>query len=99
MKEIAFSKCQSFELSKLLQDSGYLSKNRDMCVRYYKGQGDSTFIHHSLNIIRATKSTEGSKFVRQMLGEPNGKASPSQECSYDTWFLNGYQGKAGSKVD
>lgn len=69
-----------------------------MCIRYFKSQGDSTYIHHSLNIIRASKNTEGQVLVQRFLGKPNGKASPSQDYTYDTWFLNGYTGKAGSSL-
>ncbi|OCH42026.1 hypothetical protein [Aliivibrio fischeri] len=99
MKDIRFLKEQERQLATLLTDAGYSSDNRKMCIRYFKVRGDSTFVHHSLNIIRASKNTNGSLIVKSLLGTANGKASESQEDSYDTWFLNGYRGKAGSKLD
>jgi hypothetical protein len=98
MNQIDLSNSQVEEIKLLLGAENYSFKNRDMCIRYYKGQGDSTFIHHSLNIIRCSKNTYGQSIVSKYLGAPNGKASESQEASYDTWFLNGYTGKAGSKA-
>ena len=98
MNHINLTETKAKEIGDALSDAGYSSKDRDMCIRYFKGQGDSTYIHHSLNIVRASKNTQGSTIVQTFLGLANGRASESQDDTYDTWFLNGYSGKAGSKV-
>jgi hypothetical protein len=98
MNNIKFSEAKAKEIEAALSRAGYSSKDRDMCVRYFKGKGDSTYIHHSLNIVRANKNTEGQAIVQKLFGASNGKASPSQNDTYDTWFFNGYTGKKGSSV-
>jgi hypothetical protein len=98
MSSIRLTEDKVKEIESTLSKAGYSSKDRDMCIRYFKGKGDSTYIHHSLNIIRANKNTEGQAIIQKYFGAPSGKASPSQDDTYDTWFFNGYTGKKGSSV-
>lgn len=98
MSNIKLSENNAKEIKAELSLAGYSYKDRDMCIRFYKGKGDSTYIHHSLNIIRANKNTEGRNIIQKFFGIPNGKASPSQNNTYDTWFFNGYFGKKGSRI-
>lgn len=86
------------EIAKKLIDAGYSEYERVMCKGYTRDSGDSAFIHHSHNIIRCSVDTEGEAIVRGVLGAPNGIASASQDDAYSTWFLNGYEGKAGTRL-
>lgn len=98
MKHLSLTKEQAALYTELLKNSGYSANMKQQNISFSKGYGDKTYMSHSLNVIRATKKTGGEKITKKIFGEPNGKASDSQDRRYSTWFFNGYSGKAGSKV-
>lgn len=98
MKRLSLTKSQAASYTELLKNAGYSANIRKQYISFSKGYGDKTYLHHSLNIIRATKNTEGEEVTKMTFGEPTGKASDTQDHLYSTWFFNGYSGKAGSKI-
>ena len=98
MREISLTKQEADALAFKLEDAGYEKHERKIYHLYSKGRADATYIHYSLNIIRSTNSTEAESIIKKVFGEPNGKASDSQDDRYSSWFFNGYTGKKGSTV-
>lgn len=78
--------------------AGYIPNERKQYTSFSKERGDKTYLHYSHKIIRATKNTDGESVIRGFFGEPNGRASDTQNHIYSTWFFNGYSGKAGSSI-
>lgn len=99
MKELSLTQQDVDSLAAKLQTVGYEIVARKQYNRFSKSRADATYIHHSLNIIRSTVNTEAELIIKKVFGEPNGKASESQDDRYSSWFFNGYIGKKGSKVN
>ena len=97
MNELSLSESEAESIANKLKSIGYSANPRKVYTSFSKGLGDRTFLHYSLNIIRATKNTEGEVVIQEFFGDPNGRASESQNGKYSTWFFNGYLGKAGTK--
>jgi len=98
MKNLSLTKESARVISEKLEKAGYVQHERKQYLRFSRERGDTTYIHHPFTIIRSTKSTVGESIIREAFGEPNGKASDSQDDRYSSWFFNGYTGKAGSSV-
>jgi len=98
MKELSLNETIAESITKKLKDAGYSANPRKEYISFSKGLGDKTYLHYSLNIIRATKKTDGEVVIFNIFSTPNGRASESQNKKYSTWFFNGYSGKAGSKL-
>ncbi len=98
MKELILTKETADSVSHMLERAGYTGTPKEVCISFSKGRGDKTYLHHSLNIIRATKNTVAEEIIISVFSNPNGRASESQDDKYSTWFFNGYSGKAGSKT-
>ena len=98
MKELSLKQSQTDSLTEKFENTGYRKIERQQYNRFSKGKADATYVHHSLNIIRATVNTEAEAIILSEFGMPNGKASDSQDDRYSTWFFNGYVGKKGSTV-
>ena len=98
MKQLTLTAELAEKIGNTLQEAGYSVSEKQQYMRYFKAHGDSTYISHSFNIIRSFKNTDGQQIVANMFGEANGKASECHDDNYDSWYFNGYTGKAGSKV-
>ncbi|MBT4130099.1 MAG: hypothetical protein HOI31_01810 [Gammaproteobacteria bacterium] len=98
MKELTLTKQEADSLVIKLENAGYEKYERKKYHRFSKGRADSTYIHYSLNIIRSTVNTEAELIIKKIFGDPNGKASDSEDSRYSSWFFNGYVGKNGSIV-
>jgi len=98
MKHITLTESKANEIRRALSNAGYSEKVLVKYHRYFKNQGDHAVIHHSLNVVRSMKNTESSSIMKEFLGAPNGKATEARDDDYVTWFLNGYSGKAGTKI-
>ena len=98
MRQLTLTPESAERLANNLQSAGYVASKKQQYLRYSKSHGDSTYISHSLNIIRSFNNTKGHSLVVNMFGEANGKASECHDDKYGSWFFNGYTGKAGSKV-
>ena len=81
-----------------LCEAGYKRTISEKCVRYFKCSGDSTYIYHSHQSIKASKNTLGQRIVAEKFGAPNGVATALKDKYYDTWFFNGYSGKDGTAI-
>ena len=99
MKHIPLSREEANKIAMSLVEAGYTEHTKKMYVRYSKEYGNSVFIHHSLQIIRCTGNTEAVLIIQKNLGPPNGIASESQDERFCSWFLNGYEGKAGTTLN
>lgn len=98
MKDLLLNEALADSITKKLKSAGYIANIRKVYTSFSKGLNDKTYLHYSLNIIRARKNTEGEKIITQIFGNPNGKASDSQHDFLSTWFFNGYTGKKGSSI-
>jgi hypothetical protein len=98
MKNLTLTNDGAKSFTEDLEKVGYSVNSKQQNISFDKGYGDKTYLSHSLNIVRATKNTEGERVSIKTFGLPNGKASESQDDRYSTWFFNGYNGKSGSKI-
>ncbi len=94
MKNYTLNEEQVKSIAKRLREAGYQDYETTGYTRYKKKYGDSVFIHHRLNIIRATKDTKGN----DIFGDPNGKCCKGEEDRLNAWYFNGYTGKRGTTV-
>ena len=98
MRNLSLCKEKSEYIAEALKEVGYIANQKKDYTSFSNGYGDKTYIKYNLRIIRATKNTDGERIIADIFGDPNGKASDSQNDRYSTWFFNGYSGRAGSKV-
>jgi len=98
MRELSLTKQEADSLALKLENAGYEKHEMKQYNRFSKVRADATYIHYSLNIIRSTVNSEADLIIKRVIGEPNGKASDSQDDRYSSWFFNGYTGKKGSVV-
>jgi len=96
MNNLSLTKEMADSVAEKLLEAGYKKFERKQYHRYSKGRADATYIHYSLNIIRATRNTDAQKIITNTFGAPNGWASDSQDDRYCTWFFNGYNSKEGA---
>ena len=97
--EIILTKETAEQLAITLIKSGYAKEIKQAYNRYTKKYGDSVFVSHSLNIVRCTPNTKASVIIENILGSPNGVASIDHDDNFDSWFLNGYEGRAGTALN
>ena len=97
----AITEKQKQQLHDALLAAGYSAINSSGYVRYSRPErGDSAFISHTGQVIRAPHNTKADEIFRGLLGEPNGKAGGDhQKDRFASWFLGGYTGKGSTKID
>ncbi len=98
MIELSLNTVMAEKIEGLLRESGYNSYETTGYTRYCKGRGDSVFVSHSLNIVRATKYTVGDAILHDEFGSPNGITPECEKDRNNTWFFNGYHGKRGTII-
>ena len=96
MSELLLNVSLANSITNKLKEAGYTPNEMKQYISFDGGRDNKVYLTYSRNSIRATKSTEGESIIRSIYGEPNGRASDSQEHKYSTWFFNGHKWRGRS---